>query len=68
MIVIKNYPLIWYGDYFDLQRCVFGGLTVEFTLDEYRHFTDLVAESKEKPEDLLAAIIEEGLYSFMGGE
>lgn len=46
----------------------FGNYTIRFTEDEYRAFTDLIADSKEKPEDLLAALIEEGLYSFMQGD
>ena len=46
----------------------FGDYTIRFTEDEYRAFTDLIADSKEKPEDLLAALIEEGLYSFMQGD
>ena len=43
----------------------FGDWTIRFTEEEYRALTDLIAESKEKPEDILQAIIEEGLYSFM---
>lgn len=46
----------------------FGDYTIRFTEEEYRALTDLIADSKEKPEDLLAALIEEGLYSFMGVE
>lgn len=43
----------------------FGSFTIRFTDEEYRALTDLIAESKEKPEDILQAILEEGLYSFM---
>ena len=46
----------------------FGDWTIRFTEEEYRALTDLIAESKEKPEDILQAIIEEGLYSFMQGD
>ena len=46
----------------------FGDYTIRFTDEEYRALTDLIAESKERPEDILQAMIEEGLYSFMQGD
>ena len=50
------------------QTFTFGDFTIRFTEDEYRYITDLISESGENPVLILAAIIEEGLYSFMQGD
>jgi len=47
---------------------IFGNFTIKFTEDEYNYLSDLLTDTKERPEFILKAIIEEGLYSFMDGE
>ena len=68
MITVKRNCSSSRKDSLEKQSYTFGDWTIIFSEDEYRYLTDLIADSKEKPEDILAAIIEEGLYSFMGGE
>lgn len=68
MITVKRNCSSSRKDSLEKQTYTFGDWTIVFSEDEYRYFTDLVSDSKEKPEDILQAIIEEGLYSFMEGD
>lgn len=67
MIVIKDHPLT-YRDCFIDHKFKCEDLTIEFTEDEYDSLKDLLTDTKENPVVILQAIIEEGLYSLMGGE
>ena len=67
MIVIKDHPLS-YRDCFIDHKFKWEDLTIEFTEDEYEQLKDLILDTKENPNTILQAIIEEGLYSFMQGD
>lgn len=68
MIIVKRNCSSSRKDSLEKQTYTFGDWTIIFSEDEYRYLTDLISDSKEKPEDILQAIIEEGLYSFMEGD
>ena len=68
MITVKRNCSSSRKDSLEKLTYTFGDWTIIFTEEEYRAITDLIAESKERPEDILQAIIEEGLYSFMQGD
>lgn len=68
MIVIKRNCGSSIKDSFENHAFSFGDFTIRFTEDEYDSLKDLITDTKEDPLLILQAIIEEGLYSLMGGE
>lgn len=68
MIVIKRNCSSSLKDNVTDHKFTFGDFTIRFTEDEYDSLKDLLTDTKENPVLILQAIIEEGLYSLMGGE
>ena len=68
MITVKRNCSSSRKDNLEKLTYTFGDFTIIFSEEEYRAITDLIAESKEQPEVILQAMIEEGLYSFMQGD